>query len=127
MTIAAGDDEVCFLLIGDDAAGGFFALDGGTLGAKQGEVCYFAPDTLAWEGTKLSYTEFLVWSFSGNLAGFYETLRWTGWKDEAAQLDGDQCFWIFPPLWAAGEPVSERDRGQISVSEAYSLTVAKPA
>lgn len=126
-SISGTGERHSFLLIGDDAAGGFFALDGGALGAKQGEVCYYAPDSLAWEGTKLSYTEFLVWSFSGNLAGFYETFRWSTWKDETTKLSGDQCFSIYPPLWAAGEPVCERERRHINVSEVYSLTVAKPA
>jgi len=50
-----------FCLVADDVLGGFFALDGGSLGFATGEVAYFAPDTLAWEGTGLQYSGFLSW------------------------------------------------------------------
>src|SRR5262249_17803312 len=38
-----------YLLVADDVVGGFFAVDGGGLGIRPGDVCYFPPDTLDWE------------------------------------------------------------------------------
>src|SRR5688572_9820153 len=45
------EGKVCpdgFYLVADDLVGGFFALDGGGLGAGGGQVFYFAPDAVAW-------------------------------------------------------------------------------
>jgi len=36
-------------LIGDDSAGGFFAINGGALGNDPGKVYYLSPDNLKWE------------------------------------------------------------------------------
>lgn len=35
-----------FYLVGDDAAGGFFAINGGAFGDNVGSVYYWAPDNL---------------------------------------------------------------------------------
>jgi Protein of unknown function DUF2625 len=82
-----------FLLIADDVVGGFFALDGGGLGAGQGEVFYFAPDTLTWENMDFGYTEFLQWCFAGRLrssiriiagkGGCKRSVLWVGSRDLA--------------------------------------------
>ena len=75
-------DQPAFLLIADDVVGGFFAIDGGGLKMQPGKVCYFAPDTAAWENLNLGYTDFLLWCFSGDLKKFYESFRWPGWEQE---------------------------------------------
>lgn len=41
-----------FLLIADDAIGGFFILNGGKFGENLGTVYYFSPDTLDYEDLK---------------------------------------------------------------------------
>lgn len=48
-----------FLLIADDAIGGFFILNGGGLGSDLGKVYYFSPDNLEYEPLDITYTEFL--------------------------------------------------------------------
>ena len=55
------------LVVAYDVVGGFFALNGGGLG-EQPSVYYFAPDTLEWEDTELSYSEFVIWLASGRLS-----------------------------------------------------------
>lgn len=87
-----------FLLIADDVVGGFFAIDGGGLGLERGKICYFAPDTMQWENTKKGYSDFLVWSFSGDLAEYYQSMRWKGWENEVRSVGGDQGFSIYPFL-----------------------------
>jgi uncharacterized protein DUF2625 len=110
-----------FLLIADDVVGGFFAVDGGGLHLEPGKVCYFAPGTLAWESTRLGYSEFLVWCFRGDLAKYYEDVRWPGWQDEARELRGDQAFSIYPFLSSNGPPIAERSRRLVALSEIYDL------
>jgi uncharacterized protein DUF2625 len=112
-----------FLLIADDVVGGFFAVDGGGLGLERGKVCYFAPGTLAWESTHLGYSEFLVWCFRGDLAKYYEDVRWPGWQDETHEVRGDQAFSIYPFLSCIGPPIAERSRRPVSIAEIYDLHV----
>jgi len=114
-----------FLLVADDVVGGFFAVDGGGLGLERGKVCYFAPGTLAWESTQLGYSEFLVWCFRGDLAKYYEDVRWPGWQDEARAVRGDQALSIYPFLSCAGPPIAERSRRPVSISEIYDLHVGQ--
>lgn len=53
-----------FLLIADDAVGGFFALNGGQLGKDPGKVYYLSPDNLQWESLNISYSDFLDFCFN---------------------------------------------------------------
>ncbi|MFN7946014.1 MAG: DUF2625 family protein [Blastocatellia bacterium] len=58
----------------------------------------------------------------GDLQKFYESYRWAGWEAEVSALDGDQGFSIYPPLWAQGPTISERDRRVIPLAELYDLS-----
>jgi Protein of unknown function DUF2625 len=112
-----------FLLVADDAVGGFFALNGGALGDETGKAYYFAQDSLKWETTGLGYSDFLVWCFTGDLAKFYQDYRWPGWEAEVQALPGDKAFGIYPPPITAGPPYGERHRGAVSLDELYRLYV----
>ena len=57
-------DRPPFLLIADDAVGGFFAINGGQFGKDAGKVYYLSPDNLEWEALDLSYTDFLIFCFN---------------------------------------------------------------
>lgn len=114
-----------FFLCADDVVGGFFAIDGGGLNIESGKVCYFAPDSLSWENTGLGYSEFLTWCFAGDLVGYYETQRWTGWQDEVKKLTGDQVFSFYPFLSCDGPAIQERSRKPVPVAEIYDLFVGK--
>jgi len=48
-----------FLLVADDAAGGFFAVNGGALGDDTANIYFLSPDGLAWEPLEMGYTSFL--------------------------------------------------------------------
>jgi hypothetical protein len=112
-----------FLLIGDDVVGGFFAVNGGGLGDDPGQVYYFAPDQMQWEGLDLSYSDWLVWCLQGDLAGFYQDYRWDGWQTGVAALSGDQAFLLNPFPFCSGPALSERQRGVVPVAELYGLFV----
>jgi len=119
---ADAEGRPAFLLVGDDVIGGFFAINGGGIeGTEAGKIAYLAPDTLQWEDTHLSYSEFLVWSWSGKQEEFYETQRWNGWREECRKLAGDKTFSFYPFLWAEGPPIEERHRATIPFAESWSL------
>lgn len=109
------------MLVGDDAVGGFFALNGGGLEGPRGNVFYLAPDTLAWEDLDRGYSDWVCWAFSGDLGRFYENARWPGWAEDVAALDGDRAFSIYPFLWAKGPPVQERSRRPVPIEELWHL------
>src|SRR5687767_2205124 len=88
------------LLVGDDVLGGFFAVNGGALEGPQGNVFYLAPDTLEWEDLERGYADFVLWACQGDVAGFYEGMRWAGWEADVRALPGDRAFSVFPPLWS---------------------------
>lgn len=112
-----------FLLVGDDAAGGFFAIDGGALGGEPGEVHYLSPDGLAWEALGLGFTGFVRSMLGGRLALFAEDLRWTGWREDLGPLGGDEVFHFAPPLWTAEGSVAGSSRRGVPIAEAWGLTL----
>ncbi|MCA8271124.1 DUF2625 domain-containing protein [Burkholderia sp. AU30280] len=112
-----------FLLIADDAVGGFFALNGGALGADTGSVYYLAPDTLGWEPLDIGYSDFVRWSLSEKLDDFYASLRWPGWQADIQHLTTDQCFSFYPFLWTKEGSVEHSSRKAVCVSELYALHV----
>ena len=119
-----GDEEPPgYLLVADDVVGGFFAINGGQLGPQLGSVFYFAPDNLQWECLDRSYSEVLIWWLQGNLADYYETLRWPGWEAETATIGRDQAISIFPFLTTKGPPIEQRHHGVVPISELFALTV----
>lgn len=91
-------EQPSFLLVADDAAGGFFAINAGAFGNDAGKVYYLAPDNVEWEPLELTYTEFLQFCFNGDLADFYKELRWKDWQTEVATLDGSKTYNFFPFL-----------------------------
>ena len=117
-------EQPSFLLVADDAAGGFFAVNGGALGSDAGKVYYLSPDTIEWESLELTYTEFLNFCFNGDLAEFYKDIRWNNWKTEVAKLDGNLAYSFFPYLWTKeGKDINKVSRKAISVEELYSFTL----
>lgn len=114
-----------FLLVADDAIGGLFALNGGALGPDGGKLYYLAPDTLEWEDTDLSYSEFIHFCLYGNLNEFYEGFRWKGWEKEVGILDGNEAFSFYPFLWSkeGQEDINKNTRKKISIEASYKLTM----
>lgn len=113
-----------YLLVADDAAGGFFAVNGGGLGSDVGKVYYLSPNNLEWEPLELSYTEFLNFCFNGDLSDFYKELRWTDWKADVAKLDGNKAYNFFPYLWTKeGKEINKVSRNPISVEEQFGFTL----
>jgi hypothetical protein len=113
-----------FLLIADDAIGGFYLLNGGRLGNDLGKVYYFSPDNLEYEPLDITYTEFLQFCFNNDLDKFYKGNRWKKWQDEVSKLDGDKVYSFYPFLWTEeGEDINKNSRKAVAVEEQYSLNL----
>jgi hypothetical protein len=113
-----------YLLIADDAIGGFYLLNGGGLGTDIGKVYYFSPDNLEYEPLDVTYSEFLGFCFNNDLDKFYEGNRWNGWREEVSKLKGDEVFNFYPFLWTAeGSDINKNSRKIIPVQEQYGLNI----
>jgi hypothetical protein len=121
---AAFGEAPAFLLIADDAVGGFFILNGGGLGKDIGKVYYLSPDNLEYEPLDITYTDFLHFCFTTNLNKFYKNLRWTEWRSEVAILSGDKAFTFFPFLFTKeGKDINKNTRSAIPVEEQYNFSI----
>lgn len=109
------------ILIADDVIGGFFAINGGQFSGEAGEVFYFAPDTLEWEGLGVGYTEFIQWILCGDLNKFYEEFRWEGWEQEVSSIRENESMLVYPFLWAEGPKINHRSKKVVPVEELWDI------
>lgn len=111
------------LLVADDVLGGFYALNGGAFGPESlGQIFYFAPDNLRWEPTNKTYSEFLLFCFSGNLQAYYKNVRWKGWEQEIKPLTGTQGVACYPFLFTKeGKNVGKDTRGVVPIRELWTF------
>lgn len=113
-----------FLLIADDVLGGFYALNNGGLAQNEGiaSVFYFAPDTLEWENMEISYSDFITFCCSGDIAGFYGDFRWDGWQEDVARISGNQGMSFVPFLFTKeGSDIEKVSKKPVPIEELWSL------
>ncbi len=110
------------VVVGDDAIGGIFAINGGALGPALGKVHYYAPERLAWENMGVGHGQFVHWAIGGDVAKFYECARWEGWEQEAEQLEPDRMIHLWPPPWTAeGKDPATVSRRPVPALEIYRM------
>lgn len=124
-TIKEFGDNIPYLLIADDAVGGFFAINYGGLGPDIKNVYYLEPNTLTWQPLGAGYGEFLVFCFDSDLSKFYKGLRWKSWEQFIANLDGNKTYSFRPYLWQAGSDVDKSTRKLVGVEEMYKFNIMK--
>ena len=108
------------LMVAFDALGGRFAIDGGGLGCNPGEVCYFGPDNLAWEGLGGGHTAFVESVLSGAMGETFAGLRWPGWETEVGALALDQGLSLYPPPFSVeGKDIAAASRRAVPLSELH--------
>ncbi|MCL9806827.1 DUF2625 domain-containing protein [Flavobacterium amniphilum] len=113
-----------FLLIADDAIGGFYILNGGALGNDLGKIYYFAPDSLEYEPLDLTYSEFVLFCFNNDLNDFYKGLRWKNWKTDVKNLSYDKVYNFVPFLWTKeGKEIEKNSRKEVPIEEQYLLNI----
>jgi hypothetical protein len=109
-----------YIVVADDAIGGFYLQNGGGLGDDLGKMYYFSPDNLEFEPMELGYTEFLSFCFKGNLDSFYKGYRWNTWKSDVTALAGNKLFSFYPTLWSKeGKDIEKNVRETVPVEEQY--------
>lgn len=112
-----------FLLVADDVLGGFFAINGGALGADQGKLYYLAPETLAWEALEIGYMAFVEWAFTRQLRQFYGRQSGDAQEFDELPLPGDLCLNFYPFLWTQEGSLKSSSRRAIPVEEQWALNL----
>lgn len=113
-----------YLLVADDAIGGFFAINGGFFGKDAGNIYYFLPDALKWISLEVGYSQFLLFCFENDLNEFYTGLRWEDWEKDVAQLNGDYAYSFVPFLWSKeGKDINKTNRKPVPVQDVYDINM----
>lgn len=99
------------VLVAEDILGGIFAL------LDNGNIEYFAPDTLMWEDNDLSYSEFIYWALHGDTDTYYQDYRWNTWQNDIENLDINNGVSFYPFLWAEEDSFEKRVRKEIPMEE----------
>ncbi|GLL07538.1 hypothetical protein GCM10017581_092920 [Dactylosporangium matsuzakiense] len=101
-TVAGG------MIVAQDVLGGQFAWMPDA--ASHPTIWNFAPDTLRWENCEQGYGAWLAAMLGGAMSGFYESLRWPGWADEAGSIRPSTSSRRCGPARAKTPPPHPADR-----------------
>ncbi len=108
-------------LVADDAAGGFYAINGGAFPGEMNSIYYWAPDSMEWEDLELKFSDFFGWLLTGDLDSFYEGIRWESWKEDISKISSGQYITFYPFLWTEQGGCNTSTRGAVPILEALSL------
>lgn len=113
-----------YLLVADDALGGFFAMNLGGLGNDGRKMYYLCPWTLQWQALGMSYKEFLQFCFESDLEEFYKPYMSKNWKFDVELLPTDKCYSYVPPLWSKeGKNYAKSVRKYIPIEDQYTYNM----
>lgn len=88
---------------------------------EEGELSYFAPESLQWEVMSIPYNDFLHWvTEKERINLFYETFRFEDWENVCKGIKLDQGIGYFPFLWAESDG-KERYTELVSIMEIHKL------
>ncbi|MEO8404722.1 MAG: DUF2625 domain-containing protein [Chitinophagaceae bacterium] len=118
-------DRPAFFLVADDVIGGYFAINYGSFGTDIENIYYLSPDTLKWEALGMTYEEFIVFCFTGDIQEFYKGMKWKSWQKDIQTIKADEVFHILPPLWSEeGKDVEKSFRKPVPAAEQFSYNLA---
>lgn len=110
------------LTVAFDVLGGRFAVNGGDLPGRPVEVCYWAPDTLAWTPTGAGHSHLVQMLLADGMAAFYQDLRWPGWQAEVAAVAEDHGIAVYPFLFTAeGRDLARASRRPVLFTELLAM------
>jgi len=119
-TIKEYGDKPDYLLVADDAVGGFFAINYGAFGSDLKNIYYLAPNSLNWEPLGYGYGEFILFCFDSDLSKFYKGLRWASWDQFIGNLDGNKSYSFRPYLWTEeGADIDKCTRKLVTTEELF--------
>jgi hypothetical protein len=123
-TFSEFGESAPYLLVADDAIGGFYAINGGFFGEDAGNLYYFAPDMLKWIPMEIGYSQFLLFCFETDMNDFYTGLRWEGWQKDVEALHPDYTYSFYPFLWTEeGIDINKVHREVVPAGEAYNFNM----
>lgn len=110
---AAGRDLADILLVGDDAFGGLFAVNGGGFGqGGVGEVFHLPADEETWHSLEVGHADFVAWCLTGDLAMLYGAGTPAERMAHHAKPPFDRVLATYPFAWTLegrSEGMSVRD------------------
>ncbi|TKC09724.1 DUF2625 domain-containing protein [Pedobacter frigoris] len=125
-TIKEYGDKPDYLLVADDAVGGFFAINYGAFGSDLKNIYYLAPNSLKWEPLGAGYSEFVRFCFDSDLSQFYKGLRWSTWNQFIANLDGNKSYSFRPYLWSPeGIDIEKCTRKLVATEDLFKFNLNK--
>lgn len=111
-------------IVGADVLGGLYAIDGGAFERADGQLHYWAPDTLDWTDLEAGLHTFISAMLDGHDAEFYEGLRWDGWEAEVATLALDEGIHVYPLLCTReSKPLEKASRRAVPMAELVAFNV----
>ncbi|MBN6777595.1 DUF2625 family protein [Pseudoclavibacter alba] len=111
-------------IVGIDVLGGVYAIDGGAFERADGQLHYWAPDTLDWTDLEAGLHTFISAMLDGHDHEFYEGLRWTGWEAETATLALDEGIHVYPLLCTReSKPLEKASRRAVPMAELVAFNV----
>ena len=121
------NEEAFYLLVADDVLGGLFAIKAASIEELEtiGVIFYYSPNSLIWQSTGLSYSNFISYCFSGNLKEFYEDFRWKGWQEEIKTIDCNSVISCYPMLWTREGLQLKANRKQLAIQSQWNLYQGK--
>ena len=115
---------VRYVIVAIDVLGGFFCINGGSLGDDVGNIYYFAQDTLNFEPLEISYSDLIYFFICGDMEQFYEGFKWSTWQSDIFALRLNHVFSFFPFLWTEeGKNIESTMRNPIPTEEQYQVDI----
>lgn len=105
------------IIVAEDILGGLFAY------MSNGNIGYFAPDTLEWEDMEIGYSQFLYWCFHGDTDTFYKDFRWNSWSCDVSDLPIDYGIAFYPFLWTERNVLEKCSLKKIPIKEIIDLEI----
>jgi len=124
-TFRGGESGPAFVavLCAYDAVGGLFAVHGwGFPEADPGEILYWAPDSLDWQGLGMPHSTFVEFVLSPGLDTFYTDLRWQGWRNEVSALKPGEGMLLYPPpSTVEGQDIAAVSKTAVPITELHAF------
>lgn len=108
-------------IVANDVFGGLFAINYGDLEGEYGEINYFSPLELTWYSLSCSHSEFVSWSFLGEIKDFYEHFYIERYSEDISKTKESNGLLIIPYLWSKEFQLIKGSAKEIPINELVSL------
>lgn len=113
------------IVVGDDALGGLFALNGGRFGpGEPGGVFHLPADDTVWIPLGSGYADFVRWCLTGDLAEVYGPLAALDAFTARPRPRFDETYAFYPFLWTQEARDHRPTVSLVSAEESLRLRIA---